>query len=118
MGDTLALHWQDKIESAHSRLDSFYAWAAQLQKEFRDLQSRIGFIEAQTEISACAGEQLKNWKESKVSPLAEEEERALIERLTRITSSLNLKQTTSPSPLQAESGGTEQASQEGGSSAH
>ena len=71
------------------------------------MKNRIGFIEAQTEISACAGEQLKNWKESKVNPLAEEEERALIERLTRITS---LSTKAPPSmPLQAEPRESEQS---------
>ena len=77
---------QDKLDSAHARLDSFYAWAAQLQKEFRDMKNRLSFIEAQAEISASAGEEVKKWKESKVNPLAAEEEKALLERLARITS--------------------------------
>lgn len=38
---------KDKLDSLHSRVDKFYAWAAILQKEFRDMQQRQGFIESQ-----------------------------------------------------------------------
>jgi hypothetical protein len=37
----------DKLDSLHRRMDKFYEWAAILQKEFRDMQQRQGFIESQ-----------------------------------------------------------------------
>jgi hypothetical protein len=36
----------DKLDSLHKRMDKFYEWAAILQKEFRDMQQRQGFIES------------------------------------------------------------------------
>jgi hypothetical protein len=36
----------DSLDSLHHRMDRFYAWASQLQVEFRDLKQRIGFLEA------------------------------------------------------------------------
>jgi hypothetical protein len=38
----------DKLDSLHRRVDKFYEWAAILQKEFRDMQQRMRFIEAQS----------------------------------------------------------------------
>ena len=38
----------DKLDSLHRRVDKFYEWAAILQKEFRDMQQRLRFIEAQS----------------------------------------------------------------------
>ena len=38
----------DKLDSLHRRMDKFYEWAAILQKEFRDMQQRLRFIEAQS----------------------------------------------------------------------
>jgi hypothetical protein len=35
----------DSLDSLHQRMDRFYAWASQLQVEFRDLKQRIGFLE-------------------------------------------------------------------------
>ena len=35
----------DSVDSLHHRMDRFYAWASQLQVEFRDLKQRIGFLE-------------------------------------------------------------------------
>ena len=37
----------DKLDSLHRRMDKFYEWAAILQKEFRDMKQRQGFIESQ-----------------------------------------------------------------------
>jgi hypothetical protein len=36
----------DSLDSLHQRMDRFYAWASQLQVEFRDMKQRIGFLEA------------------------------------------------------------------------
>ena len=36
----------DSLDSLHFRMDRFYAWASQLQVEFRDMKQRIGFIES------------------------------------------------------------------------
>lgn len=36
----------DSLDSLHHRMDRFYAWASQLQVEFRDMKQRIGFIES------------------------------------------------------------------------
>jgi len=56
----------DALDSLHQRMDRFYAWASQLQVEFRDLKQRIGFLETtvQTNIyfndmdsTACAEEE-------------------------------------------------------------
>jgi tetrahydromethanopterin S-methyltransferase subunit G len=38
----------DRLDSLHRRVDKFYEWAAILQKEFRDMQQRLRFIEAQS----------------------------------------------------------------------
>jgi uncharacterized protein (DUF3084 family) len=40
----------DSLDSIHFRMDKFYAWASQLQVEFRDLKQRIGFIESRTNV--------------------------------------------------------------------
>lgn len=37
----------DKLDSLHRRMDKFYEWAAILQKEFRDMKQRQGFMESQ-----------------------------------------------------------------------
>jgi hypothetical protein len=37
----------DSLESLHKRVDRFYAWASQLQVEFRDIKQRIGFLETE-----------------------------------------------------------------------
>jgi len=37
---------KDSLESIHFRMDKYYAWAAQLQKEYRDMQQRMEFIES------------------------------------------------------------------------
>ena len=40
----------DSLDSLHHRMDRFYAWASQLQVEFRDIKQRIGFIESKTKL--------------------------------------------------------------------
>ncbi len=40
----------DKLDSLHHRMTRFYAWAAILQKEFRDIQQRQKFIESQCDL--------------------------------------------------------------------
>jgi glycyl-tRNA synthetase beta subunit len=37
----------DRLESLHSRMDSFFAWAGVLQKEYRAMQQRVAFLESQ-----------------------------------------------------------------------
>ena len=49
MAETLDI--QDNLNSLHSRLDRFYAWAAQLQVEIRDIKKRMAFLESQTDFS-------------------------------------------------------------------
>ena len=39
------LDCSDSVASLHKRMDSFYAWASQLQVEHRDLKQRVGFVE-------------------------------------------------------------------------
>ena len=41
----------DKLDSLHRRMDKFYEWAAILQKEFRDMKQRQGFIESQADLN-------------------------------------------------------------------
>ena len=36
----------DKLDSLHHRMDSFYSWAAVLQKEFRNLSHRVQLLES------------------------------------------------------------------------
>lgn len=59
----------DSLDSLHRRMDKFYEWAALLQKEFRDLQQRQGFIESQLHIDFFdvdnIQERLKRIKEKK-----------------------------------------------------
>ena len=43
--DKELLKINDSLDSLHHRIDRFYAWASQLQVEFRDIKQRIGFIE-------------------------------------------------------------------------
>jgi hypothetical protein len=38
----------DSLDSLHHRMSRFYAWASQLQVEFRDLKQRITFLESST----------------------------------------------------------------------
>lgn len=45
--DTDARDIKDKLDSLHRRMDKFYEWAAILQKEFKDMKQRQGFIESQ-----------------------------------------------------------------------
>jgi hypothetical protein len=40
----------DSLDSIHQRMSRFYAWASQLQVEFRDMKQRIGFIESRTNV--------------------------------------------------------------------
>ncbi len=51
----------DRLDSLHYRMDRFYAWAAILQKEFRDIQQRQKFIESQCsfEFSSASTETLQ-----------------------------------------------------------
>lgn len=49
----------DSLESLHQRMDRFYAWASELQVQYRDLKQRIGFIEATMQESFSFGEQRK-----------------------------------------------------------
>ena len=45
--DSLELQkMRDSLDSLHHRVGRFYAWASQLQVEFRDMKQRIGFLEA------------------------------------------------------------------------
>ncbi len=37
----------DSLASMHQRMDRFYAWASQLQVEYRDLKQRVGFLESE-----------------------------------------------------------------------
>ncbi len=37
----------DRLESLHRRMDKFYEWAGVLQREFRDMQQRLTFLESQ-----------------------------------------------------------------------
>ena len=37
---------KDSLDSLHQRMDRFYAWAAQLQVEMRNVQQRLGFLES------------------------------------------------------------------------
>jgi hypothetical protein len=37
----------DRLDSLHFRMGKFYEWAAQLQKEFRDMKQRQQFVESQ-----------------------------------------------------------------------
>jgi hypothetical protein len=39
----------DRVESLHSRMDRFYVWADELQKQTRILQNKVKFIESQCE---------------------------------------------------------------------
>ena len=41
---------QDSLDSLHTRLDRFYAWAAELQVQIRNLQGRQTFLESQSRI--------------------------------------------------------------------
>ena len=36
---------KDSLDSLHQRMDRFYAWAAQLQVEMRNVHQRLGFLE-------------------------------------------------------------------------
>ena len=45
----------DSLESLHKRMDRFYAWASQLQVEFRDIKQRIGFLETTLSSSFVVG---------------------------------------------------------------
>jgi uncharacterized protein (DUF3084 family) len=38
----------DSLDSLHHRMSRFYAWASQLQVEFRDMKQRITFLESST----------------------------------------------------------------------
>lgn len=40
----------DSLDSMHRRMDKFYEWASLLQKEFRDMQQRLKFLESQSTI--------------------------------------------------------------------
>jgi hypothetical protein len=40
----------DKLDRLHKRMDRFYEWAGLLQKEFRDMQQRLRFIESQCQM--------------------------------------------------------------------
>ena len=42
---------QDSLDSLHTRLDRFYAWAAELQVQIRNLQGRQTFLESQSQIN-------------------------------------------------------------------
>ena len=42
---------QDSLDSLHSRMDKFYAWAAELQLQMRNIQSRQTFLESQIEMN-------------------------------------------------------------------
>jgi uncharacterized protein CbrC (UPF0167 family) len=60
----------DRLDSLHRRMDKFYEWAAILQKEFRDMQQRQGFIESQCSVDLFKStdtlqERLDKIKESK-----------------------------------------------------
>ena len=37
----------DSLASMHQWMDRFYAWASQLQVEYRDLKQRVGFLESE-----------------------------------------------------------------------
>ena len=38
----------DSLDSMHHRMSRFYAWASQLQVEFRDMKQRVTFLESST----------------------------------------------------------------------
>ena len=48
--DTDTRDISDKLDSLHRRMDKFYEWAAILQKEFRDMKQRQGFLESQCDV--------------------------------------------------------------------
>lgn len=48
--DTSARDIHDKLDSLHRRMDKFYEWASILQKEFRDMKQRQGFLESQCDV--------------------------------------------------------------------
>ena len=41
---------QDSLNSLHKRMDNYYAWAAQLQVEIRNIQKRQTFLESQAKV--------------------------------------------------------------------
>jgi hypothetical protein len=47
----------DRLESLHSRMDKFYEWSAVLQKEIRNLQQRLSFLESQCDLDLGQGVQ-------------------------------------------------------------
>ena len=48
--DTKSRDFTDRLESLHTRQDKFYEWAAQLQKEYRQVQQRLAFLESQVKL--------------------------------------------------------------------
>ena len=41
---------RDSLDSLHLRVDKFYSWAAELQLQMRNIQSRQTFLESQSRI--------------------------------------------------------------------
>ena len=66
---------KDSLDSLHQRMDRFYAWAAQLQVEMRNVQQRLGFLENGMHFN----------QDPKVKPAekTEETEASILERLNR-----------------------------------
>ena len=67
---------KDSLDSLHQRMDRFYAWAAQLQVEMRNVQQRLGFLETGMHFN-----QGPDWG-PKAQP-TEETEDMILERLNR-----------------------------------
>jgi len=41
---------KDQLDSIHFRMDKFYVWASELQKEYRNMQQRLVCIENNAEL--------------------------------------------------------------------
>ena len=48
----------DSLDSLHSRMDKFYAWAAELQVQIRNIQHRQTVIESQFQINITHPDEL------------------------------------------------------------
>ena len=48
---------RDSLDSLHLRVDKFYSWAAELQLQMRNIQSRQTFLESQSQINILQTEE-------------------------------------------------------------
>jgi len=49
---------RDSLDSIHQRVDRFYAWAAELQLQMRNIQGRQTFLESQIQIDVINTEEI------------------------------------------------------------